>query len=198
MEDEKNISNEEKEISEDKEEVSENEAKNVSNDEDEVINNEESADPIEEIQALLAAKEKEVAEQFGRLQRNMAEFDNYRKRTEKEKRAMYEMGVKETLESFLPVLDNFERALQSCGEDLEQHSFVKGVDMIYKQFVEVLSQVGVEEIEAVGKKFDPNYHHAVTHIEDEEFGDNEVVEVFQKGYLYKELVLRHSMVKVAN
>lgn len=128
----------------------------------------------------------------------MAEFDNYRKRTEKEKSAMYEIGAKDIVEKILPVVDNFERGLQSVAEENKEDPFVQGMDKIYKQLMTTLEGIGVKPIEAVGQEFNPDFHNAVMHIEDEEAGENVVVEEFQKGYMYRESVVRHSMVKVAN
>ena len=128
----------------------------------------------------------------------MAEFDNFRKRTEKEKTAMYEIGAKEVVEKILPVVDNFERGLAAVPEDKKDDSFVAGMEMIYKQIMTSLEEIGVKPIEAVGKEFNPDFHNAVMHIEDEELGENIVAEEFQKGYTYRESVVRHSMVKVAN
>ncbi len=137
-----------------------------------------------------------VAELTDRLQRTMAEFDNFRKRTVKEKSAMFDMGVKDTIEKFLPVIDNFERAIQYA--DVKEGSFYKGVEMILRQLESALDFIGVEVIDACGKTFDPNIHNAVAHVEDESLGENEVVEVLQKGYRYKGTLIRPSMVKVAN
>ena len=130
--------------------------------------------------------------------RNMAEFDNFRKRTEKEKSQMFEMGAKSIVEKVLPVVDHFERGLSSIPEEQKEDAFVQGMEQIYKQMLTMLEEAGVKPIEAVGKEFDPNFHNAVMHVEDENFGENIVAEEFQKGYLYKESVVRHSMVKVAN
>ena len=143
-------------------------------------------------------KDEKIEELTDRLQRTMAEFDNYRKRTDKEKASMYVIGAKEVVEKILPVVDNFERALTTVTEDQKSDPFVEGMDKIYKHFSKTLEDMGVKPIEAVGKEFDPNFHNAVMHVEDEEVGENIVVEEFQKGYLYKEFVVRHSMVKVAN
>jgi molecular chaperone GrpE len=145
-------------------------------------------------------KEKEKFEQqiedlTDRLRRNMAEFDNFRKRTEKEKASMYVIGAREIVEKILPVVDNFERGLSQAAEG---DAFADGMKMIYKQLVNTLDDLGVKPIEAVGKEFDPNFHNAVMHVEDESVGDNMVVEELQKGYTYKDFVVRHSMVKVAN
>ena len=126
----------------------------------------------------------------------MAEFDNFRKRTEKEKSSMYIIGAKEIIENMLPVVDNFERGL---AQAVEGDAFAEGMKMIYKQLMTTcLEGLGVEAIEAVGKEFDPDFHNAVMHVEDEEAGENMVVEELQKGYTYKGFVVRHSMVKVAN
>lgn len=142
-------------------------------------------------------KDEKIEELTDRLQRQMAEFDNFRKRTEKEKSGMYAVGARDVVEKILPVVDNFERGL-ATAEDLENDPFADGMNKIYKQLTTVLSDLGVTPIEAVGKEFDPNLHNAVMHVDDEEAGDNIVVEEFQKGYMYKDTVVRHSMVKVAN
>ncbi len=142
-------------------------------------------------------KDQKIEELNDRLMRLMAEYDNYRKRTEKEKSAMYETGVRSFVEKILPVLDNFERGF-GCVEADAEDAFTQGMRKIYEQFVSMMNEAGVTEIEAVGKEFDPNLHNAVMHIDDEEFGDNMVVEEFQKGYMYRDTVIRYSMVKVAN
>ena len=143
-------------------------------------------------------KDQQIEELNDRLMRNMAEFDNFRKRTEKEKSMMFELGAKDIVEKILPVIDNFERGLASISEEEKEGAFAKGVEAIYKQLLQTLEATGVKQIEALGKEFDPNFHNAVMHVEDEEYGENVVVEEFQKGYMYKESVVRHSMVKVAN
>ena len=140
-------------------------------------------------------KDEMIADLKDKLTRQMAEFDNYRKRTEKEKAANFIIGAKEVLEKILPVVDNFERGLADADS---ADPFAEGMNMIYKQLIGVLSDMGVSHIEAVGKPFDPELHNAVMHVEDENEGENIVVEEFQKGYMYKDQVLRHSMVKVAN
>ena len=139
--------------------------------------------------------EQKVEELTDRLKRTMAEFDNFRKRTEKEKSSMYIIGAKEIVEKILPVVDNFERGLAQAQEG---DAFADGMKMIYKQLTTTLDDLGVKPIEAVGKEFNPDFHNAVMHVEDEEVGENIVVEEFQKGYTYKDFVVRHSMVKVAN
>lgn len=139
--------------------------------------------------------EQQIEELTDRLKRNMAEFDNFRKRTEKEKASMYIIGAKDIVEKILPVVDNFERGLAQAPEE---DAFAEGMKMIYKQLMTTLEELGVKQIEAVGSEFDPNFHNAVMHVEDEEAGENIIVEEFQKGYTYKDFVVRHSMVKVAN
>ena len=142
--------------------------------------------------------DEQIEELNDRLRRTMAEFDNFRKRTEKEKSAMYEIGAKSIVERILPVIDNFERGLSAPPADESAKAFVDGMDMIYKQLLKTLEESGVKAIEAVGQEFDPNFHNAVMHVEDENVGENVIVEEFQKGYLYRDSVVRHSMVKVAN
>ena len=142
-----------------------------------------------------ALKEK-VEELEDKVKRQMAEFDNFRKRSEKEKNAMFETGAKSVIEKILPVVDNFERGLD-VAEDKED-PFVQGMEKIYKQFLTALDGMGVKAIEAVGNEFNPDFHNAVMHVEDETVGENIIVEEFQKGYMYKDSVIRHSMVKVAN
>ena len=139
-----------------------------------------------------------IEELEDRLKRQMAEFDNYRKRTEKEKASMYEIGARDIIEKILPVLDNFERGLASMPEDVQGSPFAEGVEKIYKQFVKTLEDAGVEAIDAVGQQFDPDLHNAVMHVEDEKFGENEISQELQKGYKYRGTVVRHSMVQVAN
>lgn len=143
-------------------------------------------------------KDQKIEELTDQLKRQMAEFDNYRKRTEKEKSTMYEIGAKEVIEKMLPIVDNFERGLGMVPEEQMEDPFVDGMNKVYKQMMSVFEEIGVKPIEAVGNEFDPNLHNAVMHVDDEETGENIVVEEFQKGYLYKESVVRHSMVKVAN
>ena len=140
-------------------------------------------------------KDQQIEELTDRLKRSMAEFDNFRKRTEKEKSSMYIVGAKEIIENMLPVVDNFERGLAQAPEG---DAFAEGMQMIYKQLMTTLEGLGVEVIEAVGKEFDPDFHNAVMHVEDEEASENIIVEEFQKGYTYKGVVVRHSRVKVAN
>ena len=143
-------------------------------------------------------KDEKIEELTDRVRRQMAEFDNFRKRTEKEKTQMFETGAKSIVEKILPVVDNFERGLAAVTEEEKGTPFVEGMEKIYKQMMTVLEEAGVKPIEAVGQEFDPNLHNAVMHVEDEEFGENIIAEEFQKGYTYRDSVVRHSMVKVAN
>lgn len=155
-------------------------------------------DSIEILEKRLAEKEMIAKDYLDKLQRTMAEYDNFRKRTIKEKSQMYENGAKEVVEKFLPIIDNFERALGSVSEEENGSAFVQGIEMIYKLLLGTMKDLGVEEIDALYKTFDPNLHHAVSHEENDNYGENEVIEVLQKGYMFKERVLRFSMVKVAN
>ena len=146
----------------------------------------------------ISKQQKEIDELSNRLLRLQAVFDNFRKRTEKEKSTMYEMGAKDIIERMLPVVDNFERGLASIPESEKNTAFAEGMEKIYKQFQKVLEDAGVKAIEAAGQPFDPNFHNAVMHVEDESLGENIVAEELQKGYMYRDSVVRHSMVKVAN
>jgi len=143
-------------------------------------------------------KDLKIAELTDRVQRQMAEFDNFRKRTEKEKSAMFEMGASDIIKKILPVIDNFERGFKSVSEEELETPFAKGMDMVYKQFVKILEDSEVKPIEAVGNEFNPDYHNAVMHVDDDSVGENVIVEEFEKGYTYRDSVIRHSMVKVAN
>ncbi len=147
-------------------------------------------------------KDKQIEELTAQLEdlrkRNLAEFENFRKRSEKEKSTMFDMGAKSVVEKLLPIIDNFERGFAGISEEQMSDPFVSGMDMVYKQLQKALTDMGVEPIEAVGKPFDPNLHNAVMHVEDENLGENTVAQEFQKGYLYHGTVVRHSMVQVAN
>lgn len=143
-------------------------------------------------------KDEQIEELNDRLKRQMAEFDNFRKRTDKEKSQMYDMGAKSVVEKVIPVIDNFERGLAAVPEESKEDPFVDGMDKIYKHMMSMLEEAGVKQIEAVGAEFDPNFHNAVMHVEDEELEENVVAEELQKGYMYRDTVVRHSMVKVAN
>lgn len=143
-------------------------------------------------------KDLQIEELTDKYRRTMAEFDNFRKRTEKEKAAMYEIGARGIIDKLLPVVDNFERGLAAIPEEDKASAVAEGMDKIYRQLTKMLEDAGVKEIEAEGAEFDPNFHNAVMHVEDESLGENVVAEVLQKGYTYRDSVVRHSMVKVAN
>lgn len=141
-------------------------------------------------------KDEKIEELTDQLKRQMAEFDNYRKRTDKEKASMYMIGAKDIVEKMLPIVDSFERGLATVSD--HEDPFAQGMEKVYKQLMTAFGEMGVKPIEAVGQEFDPDLHNAVMHVEDEEVGENIIVEEFQKGYTYKDFVVRHSMVKVAN
>jgi molecular chaperone GrpE len=143
-------------------------------------------------------RDEKIEELTDRLTRQMAEFDNFRKRSEKEKSHMYEIGAKDIIDKLLPVVDNFERGFEAIEEGDRDHPFIEGMDKVYKHLMTTLESIGVKQIEAVGEIFNPDFHNAVMHIEDENYGENTVVEEFQKGYTYRDTVVRYSMVKVAN
>ena len=143
-------------------------------------------------------KDEMIEELQDKVTRQMAEFDNFRKRTEKEKSSMYEIGAKDVIDKILPVVDNFERGLNAVPEEDKEDPIAQGMEKIYKQLMTVLEGLDVKPIEAVGKEFNPDFHNAVMHEENEEYGENIVTEEFQKGYTYRDSVVRHSMVKVAN
>jgi len=188
-------------VEEDGEEKKSEEADNMKAD----AAKEETASGESEKKGFFSKKKKEkdkrdqqIEELTDRVQRQMAEFDNFRKRSEKEKSAMFEVGAKSVLEKILPTVDNFERGFANLSEEQKQDAFAQGMEKVYRQMLTALEGIGVKPIEAVGQPFDPNFHNAVMHVEDEEAGENVVVEEFQKGYMYRDNVLRHSMVKVAN
>ena len=154
-----------------------------------------AAKEAEKSMDLMKEKLLEANDKYARL---FAEFDNFRKRSEKEKAQRYDFGAKDMVERILPVIDNFERGLAAAGEDRAEDSFVKGMEMTYKQLLKALEDAGVKPIEAVGQEFNPDFHNAVMHVDDPDAGENIIVEEFQKGYMYKDHVVRYSMVKVAN
>lgn len=178
------------EISPENLEVNLNEAADEATSEESVNNSEN------ELLDKLQKKEKECEDYLDMLKRTMADFDNFRKRTLKEKEGLYDEGFSEAVKQILPVLDNFERA--AAYNDGESKNIIEGVQMILKIFKDVLHKMGVDEIPAEGEKFDPNYHNAIMHIEDDSLEENIIVDVMQKGYKYKDKILRYSMVKVAN
>ena len=153
---------------------------------------------IESLKASLEDKTKQCDEYKDMIQRLAAEFDNYKKRTAREKEALYFDALSDVVSEFLPVIDNIERAINACKSENTQESMLEGIELISRQVKETLKKLGVEPIECVGKKFDPNLHEAVMHIEDDTYEQNVVVEEFQKGYICKDKVIRHSIVKVAN
>ena len=146
----------------------------------------------------LQKKDEEIAQLKDRYMRTLAEYENFRKRTEKEKSDLYAYAVKDVMTKILPVLDNLERGLVSLPEESREDPVAQGMDKIAKEFVKALDDIGVKPIEAEGESFDPNLHNAVMHVEDESLGENVVAEELQKGYTYKDSVIRYSMVKVAN
>ena len=143
-------------------------------------------------------KDLQIEELTDRVKRQMAEFDNYRKRTDREKAVMFDLGSRNVIEKMLPVVDNFERGLAAIPEAEKTSAVATGMEMIYKQLMTTLSDLGVKPIEAVGQPFDPNFHNAVMHVDDDSLGENVVAEEFQKGYMHHDSVIRCSMVKVAN
>ncbi len=181
------------------------EANQECNNEQEILN-EAEPEVNEEVETLEEAQQEEVtkeaeaeakmAQMKDQLLRTMAEFDNYRKRTTKEKEQIFNRGMSYVVEAILPVIDNFERAL-SAAKDRDDN-FVKGVEMTYNQMLSALKNLGVEQMDSLGQTFDPHFHDAMQHVEDEQYGENEIVEVFQKGYMLNDQVIRPSLVKVAN
>ena len=178
--------------------------KNSNLNEDEIVDNEtntsdgQNIDKDEYIAKLtsdLVEQRKKTDEYYDHLKRNMAEFDNYKKRISKEKDAMYGTITSDVVSEILPIIDNFEKAMSS---DTSDKDYKNGIEMIYNDLLNVLNKLGVVEIEAIGKEFDPNFHEAVMHIEDDTKGEKEIIEVFRKGYKINDKVIRHSMVKVAN
>ncbi|HHY63773.1 MAG TPA: nucleotide exchange factor GrpE [Clostridiaceae bacterium] len=166
----------------------------------ETVNNQEegSRPEGENPEELLRKKDAELKDLFERLQRVAAEYDNFRKRTIKEKEKIYTDSLCDVAAKFLPIADNLERAIKAAEND-EGQGLKEGIILVYKQLMDILDRLDIKPIEAVGKTFDPELHHAVMHVQDETQGSNIVVEEFQKGYIYKdEIVIRHSMVKVAN
>ena len=142
------------------------------------------------------AYEAKIAELDDRVKRQMAEFENFRKRTEKEKATMFEMGAKSVIEKILPVADNFERGLAAIPEEDKNSPFAEGLNKIYKQLMTELENLGVKPIEAVGKEFDPNFHNAVMQVESDEYEEGVIAQELLKGYTYRDTVVRYSMVAV--
>ncbi|WP_428994449.1 nucleotide exchange factor GrpE [Anaerostipes butyraticus] len=189
----------EKKFQEKEEKDAETSAENIEEKEADKKDSEEKAeDKKDDLEDQIKAKDAEIADWKDKYQRLMAEFENARKRMSKESTQRYDMGAMGVLEKLLPVIDNFERGLESVSEEEKNSAFVQGIQQIYKQLISVMEDLGVTPMDAEGKEFDANLHNAVMHVEDEELGENIVAEELQKGYMYKESVLRHSMVKVAN
>lgn len=166
---------------------------------------EDSAEDSEEKKGIFGKKKEKkdkkdlkIEELEDKVKRQLAEFENFRNRTEKEKSRMYEFGARDVIEKMLPVVDNFERGLAAIPEEEKGGPVASGMEMIYKQIMTTLESLGVQPIEALNQPFDPDFHNAVMHVEDDEIEESTVVEEFQKGYIYKEHVIRYSMVKVAN
>ena len=159
---------------------------------------EEKTESQEPREAKKDKKDLQIEELQDRVKRQMAEFDNFRKRSEKEKSGMFEMGARSVIEQLLPIVDNFERGFAAVSEEEKANPFVNGMEKVYRQMQEMLEKLGVTPIEAVGCEFNPEFHNAVMHVDEEESPDNTVVEEFLKGYTYRGQVVRHSMVKVAN
>ena len=190
------------EVMMDKEKMQEQTEETVENTEVKEENTaEETVETVEEnkeptMEEKLEEAQKQAKDNLDMYIRQLAEFENFRKRSNSEKTAMYSNGVRDTVEKLLPVIDNFERAVEAADD--KEDPMYKGVEMILKQFMEILENLGVKEIPSKGEPFDPNVHSAVMHIDDESCDENVVVEVFQKGYTLGDKVIRPSMVKVAN
>lgn len=172
--------------------------KEQNEDEDSIIAGGKTPDDTDLLKEQLSKKENELKVHVELIQRVKAEFDNYKRRTAKEKEQLYTDITGDVIAKLLPVVDNLERAVNSASETTDMEKLLDGVKMILNQFKDVLAKEGVEEIPAMDQQFDPNYHNAVMHVEDDGYEDNMVVEEFQKGYKIKDKVLRYSMVKVAN
>ena len=156
----------------------------------------EKKSPFKKKEKKKDKRDERIEELTDQVKRQMAEFENFRKRTEKEKTQMYEVGAKSIIEKILPVVDNFERGLAAVPEEQKNDAFVDGMDKIYKQMMTVFSELDVKPIEAVGKEFDPEFHNAVMQVESEEYESGIVAQELQKGYMYRDSVVRHSMVAV--
>lgn len=190
----KEVENEEVENKETENAVVEQKQQQTEQTEQQEVTQPEEQTPEQKIEKL----EAQCADYLDKYQRCLAEFDNFRKRTIKEKASMYDDGVRNTVEKLLPVVDNLERAVAVQQQNSAEDSFYKGVAMTLKQFQEIMTAIGVEPIQALGETFNPNIHSAVAHEENEEYGENIITLEMQKGYKYKDKVIRHSMVKVAN
>ena len=206
MAEEKNVMNEEVEVEETVEETVETTEEETSegNEVEETgeAENEEGAEEAPKKEGFFKKKkdkrDEQIEELNDRVKRQMAEFDNFRKRTEKEKSMMFDMGAKTIIEKILPVVDNFERGFTTVEEADKDDAFVQGMQQVYKQLMTELEAVGVTPIEAVGKEFDPDFHNAVMQVESEEYESGIIAQEFMKGYMYKDTVVRHSMVGVVS
>ncbi len=176
-----------------KEQATEESKEDVEEEKNEELEEEKVVEADEE---LIALKDAQIAKLNDQLLRNMAEFNNFRNRTEKEKSMMFEKGATGIIEKLLPIIDNFERALEV--ETKIDDGYKKGVELIYKQLLDTLDQLDVKEIDALHKPFDPDLHHAISHEENDEYEENTVTQVMQKGYTYRDKVIRYAMVSVAN
>ena len=156
----------------------------------------EKKSPFKKKEKKKDKRDERIEELTDQVRRQMAEFENFRKRTDKEKTQMYEVGAKSIVEKILPVVDNFERGLAAVPEEQKNDPFVDGMDKIYKQMMTVFAELDIKPIEAVGKEFDPEYHNAVMQVESEEYESGIVAQELQKGYMYRDSVVRHSMVAV--
>ncbi len=185
-----------KEAVENAEEMTEEAAPEAEAQEAEAKDDKDSKKGLKKKEKKKDKRDEQIEQLNDKVMRQMAEFENFRRRTEIEKSQMFATGAKSIVEKILPVVDNFERGLATVEEGADP--FADGMLMIYKQLLTTLDEVGVKPIEAVGQEFNPDFHNAVMHVEDEEVGENIVVEEFQKGYMYNDTVVRHSMVKVAN
>ena len=176
---------------------------NKKNDEDD-INDKKQNDAGEkdnkssdkEVKEKKDPKQEKIDELNDKVMRQMAEFENFRKRTEKEKDSMFESGARSVIEKILPIVDNFERGIQTVPDEEKEGAFVKGIQMIYKQLTDELDKMGVKPIDALGKPFDPNFHNAVMQVDSDEYETGMVAQELQKGYIYHDVVIRHSMVAV--
>ena len=164
--------------------------------ENEKVTEETAEQPTAGTDDIIAKKDEEINALNDRYQRLLAEYDNFKKRTVKEKEAIYTDSVRDTVAELLPVIDNLLRAVDAFKD--KESDECKGVEMVLKQTEDIFAKIGVTQIEAVGQQFNPEFHNAVMHVDDDSFEDNTVVEEFQKGYIYKDKVIRYSMVKVAN
>lgn len=182
----------------DQEMVKENPSEECSKDCEANNNSEERNNLVEQLSSQLEDKSRKCEEYYNLLQRTAAEFDNFRKRTAREKESIYYDAVCEVVGAFLPVVDNLERAIDACNKGGDVQSLKDGISLVIKQINDVMNNIGIEEIKSVGQPFDPQLHNAVMHVEDEKYGHNEVIEEFQKGYKIKDKVIRYCVVKVAN